>query len=114
MAISEIGGVLAEYDTDKKYPMWGFGAKFGGEIRHIFQCGRKTEVDGIDGMLFAYRQMFKAGLAMSEPTSIDEVIKTAARKAKTNMSNAKICGTQAYTVLLIITDGQLTDFNKTG
>jgi len=31
--ISAIGGVLANYDTDRKFPVWGFGAKFNGQVR---------------------------------------------------------------------------------
>jgi len=110
-AIAAVGGVLAEYDSDKKFPMWGFGAKFGGQIRHCFQCGRETEVDGIDGLLFSYRQMFKTGLAMSEPTVINDVIKTAAYRAKSALGTAQMKGSQAYTILLILTDGQLSDVN---
>ena len=52
----------------------GFGAKFEGVINHNFQCGSKDEVDGVDGILQAYRNTFKSGLVMSGPTDISEII----------------------------------------
>ena len=61
----------------------GFGAKFGGVINHNFQCGSKDEVDGVDGILQAYRNTFKSGLVMSGPTDISEVILEAGDRANT-------------------------------
>jgi hypothetical protein len=55
----------------------GFGAKYGGVVRHCFQCGSKDEVDGVDGILHAYHEAFKSGLVMSGPTDFSEVIMTA-------------------------------------
>jgi hypothetical protein len=77
-AIAAIGTILASYDSDKKFPVWGFGAKLGGQIRHCFQVGSKAEVDGVDGLLKAYREAFAGGIVMSGPTDITEVIQTAA------------------------------------
>ena len=59
------------------YKNRGFGAKFGGIVRHCFQCGSKEEVDGVAGILQAYREAFKSGLVMSGPTDISEIIMTA-------------------------------------
>lgn len=62
------------------YPIYyhrGFGAKYGGVVRHCFQCGSKEEVDGVEGILNAYHETFKSGLVMSGPTDFSEIIMTA-------------------------------------
>jgi hypothetical protein len=77
-AITAIGNILAPYDSDKMFPVWGFGAKLGGQVRHCFQVGPTAEVHGVDGILQAYRHVFASGIIMSGPTDITEVIQTAA------------------------------------
>ena len=108
-AISAIVGVLAKYDSDQMYPVWGFGAKYGGVVRHCFQCGPTGEAHGVQGILDAYKQTFKSGLIMSGPTVFTEVLQTAAAKAQSHQEAAKAQGKQSYTILLILTDGAVTD-----
>ena len=93
--------------------MWGFGAKYGGIIRHCFQCGSKTEVDGVRGIIDAYHNTFKSGLVLSGPTDISEVLQTAAAFAKSGLETAQTNGTQKYTILLILTDGCMSDIQST-
>jgi hypothetical protein len=112
-AISAIGGILQNYDQDKKFPVLGFGAKYGGVVRHCFQCGPTQEVDGIEGILNAYKQTFSSGLVMSGPTVITEVIQTAAARAMSLQEAASQEGKQNYTVLLILTDGAVSDVAAT-
>jgi hypothetical protein len=108
-AISAIVGVLSKYDSDQMYPVWGFGAKYGGVVRHCFQCGPTAEAHGVQGILDAYKQTFQSGLIMSGPTVFTEVLQTAAAKAISGQEAAKAQGKQVYTVLLILTDGAVTD-----
>ena len=108
-AISAIVGVLAKFDSDQKYPVWGFGAKYGGVVRHCFQCGPTVEAQGVQGALDAYKQTFQSGLIMSGPTVFTEVLQTAAAKAISGQEAAKAQGKQVYTVLLILTDGAVSD-----
>mmetsp|Transcript_20680 Transcript_20680/g.58891 ORF Transcript_20680/g.58891 Transcript_20680/m.58891 type:complete len:600 (+) Transcript_20680:355-2154(+) len=112
-AISAIVSVLSKYDSDQKYPVYGFGAKYGGVVRHCFQCGSAAEAHGIDGILAAYHETFKSGLIMSGPTIFAEVLKTAASKAIANQQAAKAIGGQAYSILLIVTDGAVSDVDGT-
>mmetsp|Transcript_15894 Transcript_15894/g.20170 ORF Transcript_15894/g.20170 Transcript_15894/m.20170 type:complete len:612 (-) Transcript_15894:99-1934(-) len=112
-AISAIGGILADYDTDKKFPVWGFGAKYSGQVYHLFQCGPSAEVEGIKGVLDAYHKTFQSGLVMSSPTVITEVIQTAAAFAKSGQQQANREGKQKYTTLLILTDGAVSDVRAT-
>ena len=65
----------------------GFGAKLGGVTNHCFQCGSKEEVDGVDGILQAYRDTFRSGLVMSGPTDISEIILKAGDRANSRQVN---------------------------
>eukprot|EP00977_Amphora_coffeiformis_P010849 scaffold2541_cov175-Amphora_coffeaeformis.AAC.5 len=67
-AISAIVGILSEYDDDQKFPTYGFGAKYDGEVDHCFQCGPEPEPEGVAGVLDAYRSVFSSGLIMSKPS----------------------------------------------
>ena len=93
--------------------MLGFGAKYGNVVRHCFQCGPTAEANGVQGVLDAYHSVFKSGLIMSGPTVFTEVIDTAAARAISNQEAAKRKGAQAYTILLLLTDGSVSDVNAT-
>jgi hypothetical protein len=112
-AIQAIGRILAKYDYDQKFPVLGFGAKYGGIVRHCFQAGATAEVDGVDGIVQAYRSVFRTGLIMSGPTVFTEVMQTAAAHAISSQEEAKRNDKQAYTVLLILTDGAVSDVHAT-
>jgi len=112
-AIMAIGGVLANYDTDKQFPVWGFGAKYNGQLYHLFQCGATAEVEGVSGILDAYHNTFKSGLVMSSPTDITQVISAGAALAKKGQDAAQRAGQNKYSILLILTDGAVSDINAT-
>lgn len=57
-AISHVGRILLEYDTDKMVPAYGFGFRYQGKVHHCFPLTREVqapEVHGIDGLCQAYR-----------------------------------------------------------
>jgi hypothetical protein len=81
-AIFAVGSILAKYDSDQQFPVWGFGAKYNNVVRHCFQCGSDVEVEGVQGIMDAYRGVFRTPLTMSYPTRFDEVIQTAAAYAR--------------------------------
>lgn len=109
--ISAIGQALAKYSESKEYAVWGFGAKFGGEVRHIFQCGPTPTVTGVEGILAAYKYIFQSDLTMSGPTVFEKILQAAAVQAKRN--HDVIREKPRYTVLLIITDGIMDNFEET-
>lgn len=81
-AIFAVGSILAKYDSDQQFPVWGFGAKYNNVVRHCFQCGSEVEVQGVQGIMDAYRGVFRTPLTMSYPTKFTEVIQTAAAYAR--------------------------------
>eukprot|EP00934_Nitzschia_sp_Nitz4_P007889 Nitzschia sp. Nitz4//scaffold77_size91520//51907//54384//NITZ4_004894-RA/size91520-augustus-gene-0.74-mRNA-1//-1//CDS//3329558003//7879//frame0 len=112
-ALTAVGSVIARYDTDQMFPMLGFGAKYGGVIQHCFQIGGAPELRGIDGMLQGYRGVFRTGLTMSGPTVFAEVIQYAAAQARSKQEANASVGEQSYTILLILTDGAVSDIELT-
>ncbi|KAI9160698.1 hypothetical protein LWI28_010777 [Acer negundo] len=85
-AITEVGEVIQFYDSDKRFPAWGFGGKtFNNTVSHCFNLNgipNGYEVEGVDGIMAAYA-----------------ICLTPRQK-------------QVF-VLLIVTDGVLTDLQET-
>jgi Copine len=92
-------------------PVWGFGAKYDGTVRHIFQCGSTPTVDGVSGVLDAYQSVFESDFIMSGPTIYTQVLQAAASKAK-RLHDA-VHEQSQYVVLLVITDGVMDNYDET-
>lgn len=109
--IQSIGGIVLDYDTDKQCPVWGFGGKVEGRVNHCFSLAppNQDEVVGIEGLLEAYNKAFDYVL-LSGPTNFSEVIQTA---GLLSMSPAHTPTSQHYSILMIITDGVISDFKET-
>ncbi|GFZ03958.1 calcium-dependent phospholipid-binding Copine family protein [Actinidia rufa] len=111
-AILEVGEVLQFYDSDKRFPSWGFGARpIDGPVSHCFNLNGSSnycEVEGIQGIMKAYTSaLFNVSLA--GPTLFGPVITTASQVARQSLARNQ----QKYFVLLIITDGVITDLQET-
>ena len=102
--IMSIGNAVAAY-SDSFYSVWGFGAKFDGDTRHLFQCGQEARVKGVEGILRSYKSVFESDLTMSGPTLFDQVIQAAAVRAHKHQKQGAGTAGHRYCVLLIITDG---------
>ncbi len=110
-AISAIGSVLAPYDTDGSYPVWGFGGQINGRVDHCFALNgnpASPEVKGVEGILAAYRASF-AHVSLSGPTLFAPTIRNAAAIAQA----AVAANRKSYFILLIITDGAFNDAANT-
>ena len=64
-------------------------------------------------MLEGYRGVFSTGLTMSGPTVFAEVIGYAAAQARAKQEANAAIGEQSYTILLILTDGAVSDIEQT-
>jgi hypothetical protein len=80
-AMFAVGSILAKYDHDALFPVWGFGAEGHNKNRKCFQCGDDLKVRGVEGIMEVYRDFLNTTFSMTE-TGFTEVIKTAARYAK--------------------------------
>ncbi|KAM0936008.1 putative C2 domain, von Willebrand factor, type A, copine, C2 domain superfamily [Dioscorea sansibarensis] len=111
-AILEVGEVLQFYDSDKRFPAWGFGARpIDGPVSHCFNLNGSTyqsEVEGIQGVMSAYISALH-NVSLAGPTLFGPVINTAALIASQSVQSSQ----QKYFVLLIVTDGVITDLQET-
>ncbi|KGN56325.1 protein BONZAI 1 isoform X2 [Cucumis sativus] len=111
-AIIEVGEVLQFYDSDKRFPAWGFGARpIDGPVSHCFNLNGSShycEVEGTQGILMAYTSALH-NVSLAGPTLFGPVINNAALIASQSLAN----GARKYFVLLIITDGVVTDLQET-
>ncbi|XP_062168932.1 protein BONZAI 1 isoform X2 [Alnus glutinosa] len=111
-AIVEVGEVLQFYDSDKRFPAWGFGARpIDGPVSHCFNLNgssHHSEVEGIQGIMMAYTSAL-LNVSLAGPTLFGPVISNAALIASHSLANSG----RKYFVLLIITDGVVTDLQET-
>ena len=67
-AIQSVGSILEQYDTDKKYPVYGFGGRLleTMKVSHCFALNGdifKPEVNGVQGIMNVYQHAIqRAGL----------------------------------------------------
>jgi len=107
-AINSIGKVLAPYDSDGMIPVWGFGAVVDGKRSNLFPLDPAIEVKGIDGVLNAYKNSFEK-VQLAGPSNFESVIKEANKLTSKPWTPAN----QHYSILLVLTDGKISDMNKT-
>jgi vacuolar-type H+-ATPase subunit F/Vma7 len=110
-AISVVGQIVEPYDTDKRFPVWGFGGKVGNMVSHCFPLTfnpNSIEVQGIRGILEVYANAFQH-VQLSGPTYFSEIIRTADAIA----SRPYTPTSQHYSILLILTDGIINDMKET-
>uniref|UniRef100_A0A672I4E8 Copine family member IX n=1 Tax=Salarias fasciatus TaxID=181472 RepID=A0A672I4E8_SALFA len=111
MALKAVGEIIQDYDSDKLFPAYGFGAKLppDGKISHAFPLSGDADNPncvGIEGVLEAYFQSLRT-VQLYGPTNFAPVINKVANCA------AEITDGSQYFVLLMITDGVISDMVQT-
>ncbi|KAJ0064693.1 hypothetical protein NL108_011776, partial [Boleophthalmus pectinirostris] len=111
MALKAVGEIIQDYDSDKLFPAYGFGAKLppDGKISHAFPLNGDSENPncvGIEGVLESYFQSLRT-VQLYGPTNFAPVINKVANCA------AEITDGSQYFVLLMITDGVISDMVQT-
>ncbi|XP_043302481.1 copine-8 [Cervus elaphus] len=111
MALKAVGEIVQDYDSDKMFPALGFGAKLppDGRISHEFALNGNPQnpyCAGIDGVMEAYYRSLKS-VQLYGPTNFAPVINHVARYA------ASVKDGSQYFVLLIVTDGVISDMAQT-
>ncbi|KAF9397868.1 Copine-8, partial [Mortierella sp. AD011] len=107
-AIRSVGNILQCYDTNKRFPVYGFGGRINGQVSHAFALNGNPshpEVEGVEGVLSAYWNAHSF-VELYGPTNFATVISEATNRAKS-------CEPYEYTTLLILTDGAITDMDAT-
>ncbi|XP_050792151.1 copine-8 isoform X3 [Gopherus flavomarginatus] len=132
MALKAVGEIIQDYDSDKMFPALGFGAKLppDGRVSHEFALNGNPQnpyCNGIDGVMEAYYRSLKS-VQLYGPTNFAPVINHVARIVGTRTqygvpAAVTPCEIQRYAssvkdgsqyfVLLIITDGVISDMAQT-
>jgi len=76
-------------------------------VQHLFPVGGEELKDGVDGVMEAYQGAF-ADIALSGPTLLKPLVEFSMNKAKEDRTSGK----NAYTILLVVCDGTLTDMGQ--
>jgi Copine len=103
--VQEIGGVLMTYDTDGRFPAFGFQGEFCFPLNGIES---NPSVEGITGMISSFRQAL-ANVKLKGNTHFEPVIQRAAQLASLPPTNGVL---RQYIVMIILTDGKFTDQKK--
>jgi len=111
-AIQSVGEIIQDYDSDKQFPCLGFGARIppNGEVSHEFFLtldSSKPFCAGLEGILSAYYTSIN-NVQLYGPTNFSPVINHVAKFAQVYQKDPS-----NYFILLIITDGIITDFEET-
>ncbi|EMP42280.1 Copine-3 [Chelonia mydas] len=113
-AIWSVGMVIQDYDADKMFPAFGFGAQIppSYQVSHEFPLNFNPSnpfCTGIQGVIDAYRACLPQ-VKLYGPTNFSPIINHVATLAgaATQQQTAS-----QYFVLLIITDGVITDLDAT-
>ncbi|XP_026546690.1 copine-9-like [Notechis scutatus] len=111
MALKAVGEIIQDYDSDKLFPAYGFGAKVppDGKVSHQFPLNNNLDnpnCEGIEGVLESYFQSLRT-VQLYGPTNFAPVINLVACLA------AQVTDGSQYYVLLIITDGVISDMLQT-
>ena len=112
-AIYECGKILSYYDSDKVYPVYGFGANIIGEqgVSHCFPLtldpNDNADINGLNNVLIAYRNVLPK-LNFSGPTYFEPLL-TQIFTTVASMDNKQM----NYNIVLLLTDGMINDMQKT-
>jgi len=107
-AASQVCSILESYDSDKQFPVWGFGGKpnwLGQMNMHCFPLNGNPQLPYVataNGVLQLYRNTLQT-INLSGPTYFAPVI--------SNFMNqvSGMAGQPIYHILLILTDGEIHD-----
>ncbi len=92
---------------------FGTVQEFEGVVRHLFQVGRSDKVSGLSGILEAYESTFDIGESVSEPVVLTQVMQKAAKCAVSNLQEALNKNMMSYSLLVILTNGNVESVEKT-
>ncbi|KAL3104226.1 hypothetical protein niasHS_002253 [Heterodera schachtii] len=113
IAIGAIAEICQHYSKNKLFNAYGFGARIPSlddKVHYNFPLNLEVNdprCRGVDGLLEAYA-IALSHVELSGPTDFTPTIRLAARRAAALPENGS-----RYCVLLIVTDGAITDFEET-
>uniref|UniRef100_UPI00358F1A41 copine-3-like isoform X3 n=1 Tax=Myxine glutinosa TaxID=7769 RepID=UPI00358F1A41 len=113
-ALWGVGQVVQDYDSDKLFPSFGFGAQIPPQfqVSHEFAMNfnpGNPYCQGISGIVEAYKKCIPV-VRLYGPTNFSPIINQVARFASVAIQQPTATN---YFILLILTDGAITDLDET-
>ncbi|KAK1806590.1 hypothetical protein P4O66_005091 [Electrophorus voltai] len=113
-ALVAVGEICQDYDSDKMFPAFGFGARIPPDFKvsHDFAVNfneDNPECAGIQGVVEAYQNCLPK-IQLYGPTNIAPIIQKVANSASEEVHTREA---MQYFILLILTDGVITDMADT-
>ncbi|XP_041104023.1 copine-4 [Polyodon spathula] len=113
-ALVAVGEICQDYDSDKMFPAFGFGGRIPPDFKvsHDFAINfneDNPECAGIQGVVEAYQNCLPK-IQLYGPTNIAPIIQKVASSASEEMHTKEA---MQYFILLILTDGVITDMADT-
>ncbi|KAM5239605.1 copine-6 isoform 2-T2 [Hipposideros larvatus] len=119
-ALRAVGGICQDYDSDKRFPAFGFGARIppNFEVSHDFainfdpenpECEASPLPTEISGVITSYRRCLPQ-IQLYGPTNVAPIINRVAGPAQREQSTGQAT---KYSVLLVLTDGVVSDMAET-
>ncbi|MBZ3881323.1 Leucine-rich repeat-containing protein 16B, partial [Sciurus carolinensis] len=113
-ALRAVGGICQDYDSDKRFPAFGFGARIppNFEVSHDFAINfdpENPECEEISGVIASYRRCLPQ-IQLYGPTNVAPIINRVAGPAQREQSTGQAT---KYSVLLVLTDGVVSDMAET-
>lgn len=113
-ALSAVGRICEDYDSDKQFPAFGFGARLppNWQVSHEFALNwnpSSPNCNGVVGVIHSYHECIQR-VKLYGPTNFAPVINSCARIASQNIRQNH---GDNYFVLLILTDGIISDMAQT-
>ena len=117
-AIESCGSIVAFYDYDQLFPVYGFGGiprspyNPTNSVSHCFNVNFKQDpmIKGIENIILAYRQSLSK-VTFAYPTPFSPVIEKVIQEIKYDLANNR--EENHYYILLILTDGCINDMQQT-
>uniref|UniRef100_A0A669E4C4 Copine 4 n=1 Tax=Oreochromis niloticus TaxID=8128 RepID=A0A669E4C4_ORENI len=106
-ALVAVGEICQDYDSDKMFPAFGFGARIPPDYKTVSDCF--CVLSGIQGVVEAYQACLPK-LQLYGPTNIAPIIQKVAKSASQEVHTKEA---MQYFILLILTDGVITDMADT-
>ena len=107
-ALTNVGSILVNYDSDQLIPAFGFGGVPGyfgtGEVSHCFHLNGQENPQwiGVKGLVEAYKFSL-ANVGLSGPTYFSPLLGVFNDFVTKNLSSA------IYNIIMILTDGDIHD-----
>lgn len=108
VAIRQCGDILANYDSDQQFPVYGFGeiqmSSISASMCFPINFSSNPDIHTIDKVLVDYRKCLNQ-IEFSAPTNFATLINTF--RSKVNLKE------NIYHILMIMTDGSISDTQET-